>query len=92
MSAFIIVELSVRDTDAKNRYSAAAAPILKSFGGEFIAGGPLTMLFGDQPFANGAIIQFADRQKALDFYNSPEYQALLADRALGIDCRFSLLG
>lgn len=92
MSAYIIVELTVRDTEAKNRYSTAAAPILKSFGGSFIAGGALTMLHGDENFANGAIIQFEDRQKALDFYNSPDYQALLADREVGIDCRFSLLG
>ena len=92
MSAYIVVELTVRDNEAKNRYSAAAAPILKSFGGEFIAGGTTTVLFGETQFANGAIIRFEDRQKALDFYNSPEYQALLEERAVGIDCRFTLLG
>lgn len=92
MSAYIIVELTVRDVDAKNRYSAAASPILKSFGGEFVVGGPWTILFGDPAFTNGSIIRFEDRDAALGFYNCPEYQALLADRSLGIDCRFSLLG
>jgi uncharacterized protein (DUF1330 family) len=92
MSAYITVELTVRDVEAKNRYSAAAGPILKSFGGEFLAGGPITALFGEQQFANGSIIRFPDRKAALSFYNAPEYQALLEDRALGIDCRFSLLG
>lgn len=92
MTAYTIVELTVRDADAENRYSAAAGPILKAFGGEFIAGGPLTMLFGAQDFASGSIIRFADRDAAMSFHNSAEYQALLDDRANGIDCRFSLLG
>jgi uncharacterized protein (DUF1330 family) len=92
MSAYMIVELTVRDAEAKNRYSAAAGPILKSFGGEFLVGGAITTLFGEQPFTNGSIICFPDREAALGFYNSPDYQALLDDRALGIDCRFSLLG
>lgn len=92
MSAYIIVELTVREAEAKNRYSAAAAPILASFGGEIIAGGPLAALFGDQPFTHGAIIRFEDRDSARHFYDSPAYQALLEERALGIDCRFILLG
>ncbi len=92
MSAYITVELTVRNVEAKDRYSAAAGPILKSFGGEFIAGGPITSLFGEQPFTSGAIIRFPDRQAALNFYNAPAYQALLEDRALGIDCRFNLFG
>jgi uncharacterized protein (DUF1330 family) len=50
------------------------------------------MLFGERNYSNGSIIRFENRDAALGFYNSPEYQALLVDRAMGIDCRFSLLG
>ena len=92
MAAYIVVELIVKNQEARDRYSAAASPILKSFGGEFIAGGPWTVLFGEPAFANGAIIKFEDKDKALGFYNAPAYQALLQDRALGLDCRFRLLG
>ena len=92
MSAYLIVELTVRDAEAKNRYAAAAEPIVKSFGGEFLINGPITTLFGEAQFSNALIVRFADRESAISFYNAPIYQALLEERALGIDCRFSLLG
>ncbi len=91
MSAYIVVELTVRDQEARERYSAAASPILKEYGGKFIAGGAWHMLFGDPAFTNGAIIEFEDRETAQNWYDSPGYQALLADRAIGLDCRFRLL-
>jgi uncharacterized protein (DUF1330 family) len=92
MSAYIVVELTVKNTEAKDRYSAAAGPVLKAFGGEFIAGGAWSLLTGEQAFSNGAIIRFADRDTALAWYNSAEYQATFGDRAEGIACRFRLLG
>ena len=92
MSAYVVVELTFKKSEAKDRYSAAAAPVLKDHGGKFIAGGPWTVLTGEPGFTNGAIIRFADREAALGWYNSPAYQATFADRALGIDCRFHLIG
>ena len=50
------------------------------------------MLTGELAFTNGAIIRFPDRDTAVAWYNSPDYQATFADRALGIDCRFQLIG
>lgn len=92
MSAYVVVELTVKNAEMKDRYSAAAGPVLKQFGGEFIAGGAWTALTGESGFANGAIIRFVDRDTALAWYNSPSYQATFADRAIGIDCRFRLIG
>ena len=92
MSAYVIVEMTVKDPAAKDRYSTAAAPVLKEYGGEIIVGGPLTVLTGASEFSSGAIIRFADREAALGWYNSPGYQATLSDRAEGIECRFRLLG
>jgi uncharacterized protein (DUF1330 family) len=92
MSAYVVVELTVKDPDAKNRYSAAAAPVLKAFGGEFVASGAWHVLTGEAAFTSGALIRFTDRETALAWYHSPEYQAALGDRAQGIDCRFRLIG
>lgn len=92
MSAYVVVELTVKNPEAKDRYSSAAGPILKEFGGEFIAGGSWDVLTGEPSFTNGAIIRFADRETATAWYNSPGYQATFADRAEGIDCRFRLIG
>ena len=91
MSAYVVVELTVKDSTAKDRYSAAASPVLKQFEGEIIAGGRWQILTGEAAFTNGAIIRFADSERALAWYNSPGYQATFADRALGINCRFQLL-
>jgi uncharacterized protein (DUF1330 family) len=92
MSAYIVVELTIKNAEAKDRYSAAAGPALKQYGGEFIAGGKWEVLTGEAGYSNGAIIRFADRAAATAWYNSPDYQATFADRAQGIDCRFQLLG
>ena len=92
MSAYVVVELTVKNTAAKDRYSSAAGPVLKQFGGEFIAGAPWNVLTGEPAFTNGAIIRFADRDTAIAWYNSPGYQATFGDRATGIDCRFRLIG
>ena len=92
MSAYVVVELTVKKAEAKDRYSKAAGPILKEFGGEFIAGGTWDVLAGEAAFTNGAIIRFADRDTAVAWYNSPGYQATFADRAIGIECRFRLIG
>jgi uncharacterized protein (DUF1330 family) len=92
MTAYVIVEMTVKDAAAKGRYSTAAGPVLKEFGGEIIGGGSLTVLTGEPDFTNGAIIRFPDRDTATAWYNSPAYQATLGDRAQGIDCRFRLFG
>ena len=60
-----MVELTVKNTAAKDRYSSAAGPVLKQFGGEFIAGGSWDVLTGEPAFTNGAIIRFADRDTAI---------------------------
>lgn len=92
MTAYVVVELTVKNAEAKDRYSSAAGPVLKEFGGEIIAGGAWTILTGDPAFTNGALIRFDDRDAATAWYNSAGYQATLDDRRLGIDCRFRLLG
>ena len=92
MVAFVVVELEVKDVAAKDRYSKAAGPIIKEFGGEFIAGGAWTVLAGEAGLKNGAIIRFEDRERALAWYNSAAYQSAIKDRDMGMTCRFRLLG
>lgn len=92
MSAYVVVEMKVKDAVAKDRYSAAAGPIIKEYGGEFIVGGAWTPLAGEAGLGSGAIIRFESRERALAWYDSQSYQATLADRDAGMDCRFQLIG
>jgi hypothetical protein len=41
--------------------------------------------------SSGAIMRFPDREPAVRWYDSPEYQQLIGDRGVAMDVRFSLL-
>ena len=92
MSAYVIVEASVRDRAARDRYSSLAEPTLHKFNGEILAVGPWQVLFGEPAFENGMVIRFPDKATALDWYHSPDYQALLELRDAALDCRFRVVG
>ena len=92
MSAYVIVELTVKDPAAMARYSAAAGPIVEQFGGEFVVRGTWDILTGEPAVLSGAIIRFPDHDTALTWYNSHDYQATIANRSIGMDCRFRLIG
>ena len=92
MSAYIVIELTLRDAAARDRYSAGSRPILQEFGGEVVAAGPWQVLHGEPGFVTGVLIAFKDRDTALAFYNAPAYQALTNDREAGFDSRFQVIG
>ena len=91
MSAYVIVEATVRDADARDRYAAQVQPILRQFGAEILVMAPWQVLFGEAAFSNGMVVRFEDKDAALAWYHSPEYQAIIALRTEGMDCRFRLL-
>ena len=91
MAAYVVVELEVINQDAKARYSEVAGSIVRSFGGEFVAGGEWEVLAGNAGLPVGIIIRFPDRDRIIEWYHSPEYQALLTDRANAMVCRFRIL-
>jgi uncharacterized protein (DUF1330 family) len=92
VSAYIVVEGTVRDKEALGRYGAQATSSIKEFGGEVLAFGPWEMLFGERAYENGMIVRFPDKDTALAWYTSPAYQALLDIRNAALDCRFRLVG
>jgi uncharacterized protein (DUF1330 family) len=92
MSAYIVVEGTPRDKEALGRYASKASPLIKTFGGEVIVFGPWELLVGEAAYHNGMIIRFPDKDAALEWYNSPAYQALVDIRNAGLDCRIRLVG
>jgi uncharacterized protein (DUF1330 family) len=92
MSAYLVIEATVRDREALDRYASQSIPSLAQFGGEVIAFEPWQMLFGEPAYDNGMIVRFPDKAAALAWYNSPVYQALLTIREAALDCRFRLVG
>ena len=92
MSAYVIVEFTVKDPEIyREKYAPLASQTAKEHGGEAIAGGNWEVLYGDGSLTSGALVRFADRETALKWYGSPEYQQLLDVRSVAMDARFRLL-
>ena len=92
MSALIIVDLTPTDKEKLTAYSTLAASTLLPFGGEFLAKGPIEALHGDAAFSTKVVIQFPDRDSAVNWYNSKAYQEIIPVRELGMISQFHLVG
>ena len=92
MSALIIVDLTPIDKDKLTAYSALAAATLLPFSGEFLAKGPIETLHGDAAFQTKVVIQFPDKESAVNWYASEAYQKIIPTRNLGMDSQFHLIG
>ena len=92
MSAYIIIEFTVKDPDVvREKYSATAGQTAKEHGAEVLANSNWEILHGDASITSGALMRFPDYETAIKWYNSPEYQQLIDVRSAGMDARFSLL-
>ena len=92
MSAYVIVEFTVKNPEMyREKYAPIAGQTAKKHGGEVIAAGNSEVLHGDGSLTSGALVRFTDRETALRWYNSPEYQHLLDVRSVAMDAGFSLL-
>jgi uncharacterized protein (DUF1330 family) len=92
MSAYVIVEFTVKDPETyREQYAPIAGQTAKEHGGEVIAAGNREVLHDDGSLTSGALVRFTDRETALGWYNSPEYQQLIDVRGAAMDARFSLL-
>ena len=92
MSAYIIIEFTVKDPDVvREKYSANAGQTAKEHGAEVLANSNWEILHGDGSLTSGALMRFPDHETVIKWYNSPEYQQLIEIRSVAMDARFSLL-
>ena len=91
MKTLVIVDLTPINKTQLAQYSALAADTLKPFDGQFIAKGEIEVLHGEAPHPIKAVIQFPDKQRAKDWYNSAAYQAIIPLREQGMECQFHLV-
>ena len=92
MSAYVVVEFTVKDPDVyRERYAATAGKTAMDHGAEVLAAGNWELLDGETGLSSGVVVQFPDHEAALNWYNSPEYQQLIEVRGVAMDARFRLL-
>ena len=78
--AYVVADVKIHDADAFARdYAPKVAGTVQSYGGRFLTSGKLTPLEGDPP-QRFVIIAFDSAEKARAWYDSPDYQPLLAIR------------
>ncbi|MGR3659925.1 MAG: DUF1330 domain-containing protein [Paracoccaceae bacterium] len=78
MSAFFVANVEVLDREKFQEYSLKANETIVAFGGVRVIRGFKAEVFAGDTNDNAiGVFRFADAQAISDWYNSPEYQALI---------------
>lgn len=78
MPAYLIANVDIKDTEKFKDYMKATPSVIKQFGGKFLArGGDFEICEGSWNPKRLVLIEFESMQKAKQFYNSPEYKAIM---------------
>jgi uncharacterized protein (DUF1330 family) len=90
MAGMWIVHVNVSDDDRYAEYIEGSTKVAAKYGGEFIARGGKYEQKEGMEYARNVLVRYPTYEKALEAYESDEYQAILeiakeaSDRALTI--------
>jgi uncharacterized protein (DUF1330 family) len=82
MPAYVIIDTKVHEPDKYEKYKALARPLVEKYGGKYLArGGDLEVVDGElwQP-TRMVLLEFPDGDAARAFFNSDEYEPVVALR------------
>ena len=75
MSGYVISNIDVKNPEAYKEYIDKVKPIVEKFGGEYLVrAGEYKVIDGEWKYPRTVIIKFSSYEKALEWYNSDEYQ------------------
>ena len=82
MPAYVVGAVyDIKDPAGFDDYRSVAGPTVANFGGKFIAGGEsVEAVEGDWAPLVFVVLEFESMEQAKRWYNSPEYQAVIAKR------------
>jgi uncharacterized protein (DUF1330 family) len=81
MSAYVVVDIDVRDAATYEKYKRLAPPSIAQYGGKYLArGGAVETLEGGWAPKRFVILEFASLERAREWWNSPEYAPAKAMR------------
>ncbi|MCH9671700.1 MAG: DUF1330 domain-containing protein [Gammaproteobacteria bacterium] len=92
MSAYVVVHGTIKDKEKMQAYGKVAGPSVASHGGEVVCRGPSEALAGVNAHTLMVVLKFPDQQAARDWYNSPEYQAIVPTREAAMEAVFVIAG
>ena len=86
MSVYIIAQLKFTERKRYDSYQARFMGVFKNFKGKLlVADEHPVVLEGEWPRDKVVIMEFPDAEAAMEFQESPEYQAIAIDRKAGAD-------
>lgn len=89
MSAFLIVHTTIKNPEKFQTYGASAGQTLAAHGAEILHKGKVAkVIVGEHNSQAVAIIKFPNLATIDTWYNSDEYQALIANRNEAADMTF----
>jgi uncharacterized protein (DUF1330 family) len=86
MSAFMIVNVKVKDADAFEEYKAKVPALIQKHGGEYVAlGGKVIVFEGAWDPSRLVVIRFPTLANVQNLFDDPEYHPLILLRQRGAD-------
>ena len=85
MSVFVIGQMEIHSREWMDEYFSLVPSLIEQHSGEFLVrGGNPICLEGDSRVPDATfVIEFPDREHALDFWNSAEFESLVRLRQSG---------
>jgi uncharacterized protein (DUF1330 family) len=92
MVAYVLAEVEITNPEGYKEYTAVVPATIAQYGGKFLVrGGAATPLEGDWPQVRRVLIEFASKDQALKWFNSPEYEKPMAMRRANSKGRLLIL-
>ena len=81
MSAYVVVDIDVKDQEAYEEYRRLVPPLIEKFGGRYIVrGGEITPGEGEWDLHRVVILEFPSKEQAQALFSADEYAPVAAIR------------
>ena len=92
MPAYVVSMMSISNAETYREYTDRTPPIVKRYGGKFLArGGDILTVEGEEYKDRMVILEFPSRQNILDWFADPEYQEAKAYRHASSEARILVI-
>jgi uncharacterized protein (DUF1330 family) len=77
MTGFAIFNINIKNVEAYKEYIKKVGPLVKKYGGEYLVrAGEYKVMEGKWEYPRTVVIKFPTYEKALEWYNSEDYQPI----------------
>jgi uncharacterized protein (DUF1330 family) len=92
MAVYVLAEVEITNPEGYKAYTAVVPATIAQYDGKFLVrGGATEVLEGEWPQVRRVLIEFPSRERALQWWTSPEYEKPLALRRANSRGRLLLL-